>query len=237
MDCVAGAREHIADNTIDLIICDPPFGIQESTFKNQYNRDHKNILSGYEEAPVDYYKFSLEWISEAKRVMKEDGSLYIISGWSNLNDILSAIKHLDMKLINHIIWKYQFGVNCTKKFISSHYHILYIGKNKKSTPAFYTNCRFAQEDKTSNGGCARYADMEDVWIISKEYKRGAIKNCNKLPEALIQKIMEYSSKENDLVCDFFLGIFTTATVAKKLNRRCTGFELNKIAYDYFMNNK
>ena len=57
-----------------------------------------------------------------------------------------------------------------------------------------------------------------------------MKNINKLPEELVKKMIQYSSNEGDLVCDFFLGNFTTAVVSKKLNRVPMGFELNKHAF-------
>ncbi|UWV79441.1 site-specific DNA-methyltransferase [Mycoplasmopsis felis] len=44
------------------------------------------------------------------------------------------------------------------------------------------------------------------------------------PEALIQRILNSSTKENDLILDFFLGSGTTAAVAHKMNRRYIGIE-------------
>lgn len=77
-----------------------------------------------------------------------------------------------------------------------------------------------------------YRDLEDVFCINKEYAPGEMKNQNKLPEELIKKLILYSSNENDMVCDFFQGNFTTAYVARKLGRRTCGYELNKDSYDY-----
>jgi site-specific DNA-methyltransferase (adenine-specific) len=57
--------------------------------------------------------------------MKDDGSMYIVSGWSNLSSIYKALDKLDLYTINHIVWKYNFGVATKSKFVSAHY-ILYI---------------------------------------------------------------------------------------------------------------
>lgn len=232
MDCVSGSKQFIKDNDIDLIICDPPFGIGESSFNKHYNRDETTVLSGYMEAPEDYSKFSLDWISEAKRILKDSGSMYIISGWTHLDDILFAIKENDLYLENHIIWKFNFGVNTSKKYVSSHYHILYLKKSKDAECIFNKNCRFGDDEKDDDKKSLLYKDMEDVWVINKEFQHGEIKNKNKLPEELLRKIILYSSNENDKVCDFFLGNFTTAVVAKKLGRSPYGFEINKRAYNY-----
>jgi len=229
-DCISGAQAHIADATVALIVTDPPFGIGEGKFEKLYNRKEANVATGYVEAPEDYDKWTLDWMKEAKRILKPNGSMYVISGWTNLYSILDAARKLDLSLVNHIVWKFNFGVHTKKKFVSSHYHILYFCK-RNGKPIFNNHCRYLPDEKLENGNSVLYQDMQDVWEIPKEYARGKVKNCNKLPEALAEKIIEYSSAPGDTVCDFFLGNFTTATVARKLGRDLIGFELNKDIYD------
>jgi site-specific DNA-methyltransferase (adenine-specific) len=225
--CIEGSKTYLNDNSFDLLICDPPFGINESSFDNKhYARKENVILSGYVEAPKDYHSFSLSWISEAKRILKEGGTLYIISGWTNLHDILNVINLLNFSLINHIIWKYNFGVYTKNKWVSSHYHILMVSKNP-SKITFNTSCRFGDNDKSN-----RYKDMEDVFIINKEYQKNTTKNKNKLPNELVKKLILYSSNKGDLVGDFFMGNFTTAYQALETERRVSGFELNKESFDF-----
>ena len=74
--------------------------------------------------------------------------------------------------------------------------------------------------------------MEDVWIINREYKPGEVKNKNELPSALLIKLTQYLSKPGDVVCDFFLGGFSTAKIARGLGRSAVGFEINKRSFDY-----
>jgi len=59
-----------------------------------------------------------------------------------------------------------------------------------------------------------------------------MRNKNTLPAELLRKMILYSSDEGDLICDFFLGSFSTAKISKSLNRHSTGFEINKDIYDY-----
>src|ERR1035437_4675772 len=141
-DCIIGAKEHLSDNSIDLIICDPPFGINEASFDKHYKRKKKKVLDGYKEAPKDYYKFTTEWMTEAVRILKENGSFYIVSGHSNLVHILNADENLKLVMVNHIIWKFNFGVNTEKKFVTSHYHVLYFIKSIDATPTFNRYCRY-----------------------------------------------------------------------------------------------
>lgn len=233
-DCIKGAK-HIKDDSVDLILNDPPFGINEAKFDQLYKRDSSNIIDGYIEAPIDYDKFTLDWMTECKRILKDTGSMYIVSGWSNLSSIYRAIEKLGLYEVNHIIWKYNFGVNTKNKYVSSHYHIFYLVKSEKAKRTFNTNCRYTQVDKDENGRSVLYQDLEDVWMINKEYQPGEIKNVNKLPNKLVEKIIEYSSNEGDTVCDFFMGNFTTADCSLRLGRKVLGFEMNKNSYEHHIN--
>ncbi len=234
-DCIISAPNRFKSESIDFGIFDPPFGISEKGFGKHYNRRPECVIEGYVEAPSNYSEFTEKWLGEAARVLKKDGSMYVVSGWTNLADVLNAARKSGLHLMNQISWKYQFGVYCKKKFISSHYNILFLVKDKKNY-TFNTNCRFGSDEKTETGGKKLYRDMEDVWTINKEYRPGVKKNCNKLPDELVKKMIQYSSNEGSVVIDFFLGNFTSAIVAKKLGRIPCGFELNPEAYKLGMEN-
>ncbi|MEX0656109.1 MAG: site-specific DNA-methyltransferase [Nitrosopumilaceae archaeon] len=231
-DCIDGMRL-IPTNHVDLIITDPPFAIDFKAARANYNRKKSNVLEGYNEIKQkDYYEFSYRWLKEAYRILKDSGSMFVFSGWTNIRDILNAICEVEFELINEIIWKYQFGVVTKNKFVSSHYHCLYVCKND-SKRRFYRNCRFMD-------GSERYRDMEDVWIIKREYWRGEKKTPTKLPSEIIRKILQYASLEGDLVLDPFLGSGQVAVVSKEMNRKYLGFEIVKEYFDFAkerLNNK
>jgi len=231
-DCISGAKKYITDNSVDLILTDPPYGIKANNLDRHYHRQEKNIIAGYVEIPQkEYAIFSKKWILQAQRILRPGGSIYIVSGYSNLPEILNALRMTTLEERNHIIWKYNFGVHTQKKYISSHYHILFYTKpGAKHT--FNTYARFGPDEKDSGNGSLNYQDREDVWTINREYKPGEIKNKNELPLNLITKIIQYSSNEGDLVCDFFLGGFNTAKAAIGLNRRIVGFEVNKKSFQH-----
>jgi len=229
MDCIEGMKKHIASNSVDLIITDPPYGISGDKLDKHYNRDESFVVEGYVEIPRSEYKeFSIKWISEAERILRPGGSLFIVSGYTNLHHILNALHSTDLTEINHIIWKYNFGVYTKKKFISSHYHILFWQKpGGKAT--FNTFSRYGDSEKDGRSSM-NYKDREDVFVINREYKPGEIKNKNELPYNLLIKLMQYCSNPGDVVCDMFLGGFSTAIVAKGLNRVPIGFEISKTAF-------
>ena len=116
-DCIVGMKI-IPDQTIDLVVTDPPFAIDFKAKKANYNRTASRVLSGYNEIKAkDYYDFTNAWMNQAYRVLKKSGSMYVFSGWNNLKDILTGLDDNGFTTINHIIWKYQFGVVTTKNLL------------------------------------------------------------------------------------------------------------------------
>lgn len=230
---VLSGIQNLADGSVDLIITDPPYGIDGDKLDRHYNRNENFVLDGYVEVPQEsYQEFTNEWVTQSVRVLREGGSMYIVSGYTNLVHILNALRDNDeMVERNHIIWKYNFGVYTTKKYVSSHYHILYYTKGSKNI-TFNTDCRYTLGDRTPRGRSLRYRDMEDVWIINREYNREAVKNKNQLPQALLEKMIKYSSNKNDTVLDLFAGSFSTVKASLMLQRNAVGFELNRNAYQH-----
>ncbi|MHA1785357.1 MAG: DNA-methyltransferase [Candidatus Helarchaeota archaeon] len=207
-DCISGMKK-MPEESVDLIIADPPFGIDFSGKGSQYNRNSNLVEDGYVEILESYDNFTEKWIECLPRIMKSTASAFIISGWTNLNDLLNAIKKTDLVLINHIIWKYQFGVFTKKKFVSSHYHVLFLVRDEKNY--FFNKYEYYPED---------------VWFIPRRYFPGQKKNGTKLPEDLVNKFINYSSKPGDMIFDPFMGNGTTAVCARGLYRYYYGFELN-----------
>ena len=231
-DCIEGCKKYFEDGSMDLIITDPPYGINGDQLHKHYNRKEDFVIDGYVEIPVEEYEeFSRKWIKQAERILKPGGCIYIVSGYTNLFSILKALRETQLEELNHIVWKYNFGVYTKTKYVSSHYHILFYKKPGKPH-TFNTYARYGALEKSVVGGRMNYQDREDVWIINREYKPGKVKNKNELPTALLTKMICYSSNEGDLVCDLFLGSFSTAKVAIGLNRFATGFEISQKAYEY-----
>ena len=230
-DCIQGMKS-VPKNKIDLVITDPPFAINFRAKKANYNRKQSHVLEGYNEISAEnYYDFTLEWMSQVHRILKESGSMYLFSGWNNLKEILMAIDDVGFHLVNHIIWKYQFGVVTKNKYVTSHYHCLYVCKNEKKRK-FFPFKRFSKDAKSEDGHSLHYQDKEDVWQIKREYWTGDKKTPTKLPAEIIEKILFYSSKKNDVVLDPFLGSGQVAVVSKMHGRQFCGFEVVKDYYKF-----
>lgn len=220
-DGIEGLKK-IEESSIDLVFTDPPFGITFSGKSSVYNRNQNMVIGEYSEWDENSYKEKTDqWISNATKIIKPTGSLVIVSGWTNLLDILQSCKTNNLILKNHIIWKYQFGVYTTKKFVSSHYHILWYVKGKK-----YTFNKQYEDPKLN------YKDMEDVWVISRPYKKKIEKTPTCLPEELVEKIICYLSNEGDIIVDPFTGSGAIPRIAKKRQRKFIAYEIDPVIHSY-----
>ena len=194
---------------IDLLVTDPPFAIDFRAQRLNYNRTGSHVLEGYREIPPsEYGAFTLRWMKEAFRVLSQEGSLYVFSGWNRLKEVLCGLDEAGFTTINHLIWKYQFGVFTRRKYVTSHYHILFAAKD----PRHYTFHKVEHYP-------------EDVWVINREYWKGKKKTPTKLPRELVERILSFSSSPGDVVLDPFLGSGTVAVVSREMGRYFLGFEV------------
>jgi site-specific DNA-methyltransferase (adenine-specific) len=229
-NCIQGMRNYVLDNSIDLIFTDPPYGIDGDNLDVHYNRDESVVVPGYIDVPLSQYaQFSVDWIKECERVLRPGGSMYIVSGYTNLHHILNALHSTSLIEINHLIAQYSFGVSTKNKFVSSHYHILFWQKPDKGNQKRTFNSNWKYTDQKDS-----YHDRLSVQHMPRQYKPGQIKNKNELSEDFIQKFIMYSSNRGDTVLDCFGGGLTTGRTALKYGRNFIGFELNVHAYNVFL---
>lgn len=197
----------------DLIIADPPFGIKFDKSSHEYGADDYKLYED-EFTAESYFDFSTKWIQLAYDALKPEGSMYIISGWTNLRSILNSINETNFFMLNHAIWHFSWGVFTKRKFVTSHYHVLLLTKSKKKWT-------FNKQIKYD----------EDVFYFP-EYNRGndpdRIKGhpCQ-LPLLLLEKLVLTSSKENDLIGDIFSGSGGTILAARRNKRNVIGFEIRE----------
>lgn len=228
--CIEGMREHVADESIDLVFTDPPYGINGDELDVHYHRDESKVVPGYIDVPLtEYAEFSLNWIRECERVLRPGGSMYIVSGYTNLHHILNALHSTSLVEINHIIAQYSFGVSTKNKFVSSHYHVLFWAKPDRGQKKRTFNSNWKYTDQKDS-----YHDRLSVQNMPRDYKPGQVRNKNQLAEEFIEKFILYSSNRGDTVLDCFGGGLTTGRTALRWGRNFVGFELNPNAYDAFL---
>lgn len=229
-NCIDGMKQHIEDQSIDLIFTDPPYGIEIGGKRDIVHqaRQQSLVVPGYVDIPIKHYaEFSNNWIKQAARSLRPGGSIYVVSGYTGLVDILNALRATDLIEINHLIAEYTFGVSTRKKWVSTHYHVLYWVKPPEKKRTFNTFCRYSDMGDS-------YHDRTSVQQLKRDYKTGQIRNANQLPEDFVEKFILYSSNRGDVVMDPFCGGFTTAKVALRYGRRFVGFEINTNAVNQFV---
>jgi site-specific DNA-methyltransferase (adenine-specific) len=213
MDCLDGLKL-IKDGSIDFAFTDPPFGIEFHKINAAYfNKNSRNPDIKYKDFSdeKDYAEWANKWIKETYRVLKDDGAFCLVSGWSNVSYLDLAARNAGFKMLNHCIWKYEFGLYTKRKFTTSHYHILCYVKTKDLKKSKY----FFQKQKQYD---------EDVILEIRRNGTNIKGHPCALPPKLVEKFIRSFTKENDLIMDIFMGSGTTAVVAKQSNRRFIGFE-------------
>lgn len=228
----------IKDKTIDLIFADPPYNIGKD-FGN--NKDKWGSVSEY----IDWCK---SWINECMRILKDDGTMYIMAATQFMPyiDVFVSEKY---NVLSRIVWTYDSsGVQSKKIFGSLYEPILMINKSAKHNYTFNSN-DILIEAKT--GAKRKLIDYRkkvptpynskkvpgNVWDFTrvrfkmKEYENHPTQK----PEKLLERIIKASSNEGDIVLDPFAGSFTTVAVAQKLKRFGIGIEINPEYYKIGMN--
>jgi len=228
--------DEIPDNSIDLMVTSPPYNIKVN-FGNKWK--NRKIVSSkgkkYEDdLPEEEYRLLLKNVfHESYRVLKENGSMFInMKNRYADNQIISPdfIKDFlpDMYLRNIIIWNFDWGGSSNKRFSSRYEYIYFFTKNKKEWTFNLEDISIPSLNYRPDRYKTQFKNPSDVWNIpivsGNSHER--TEHPAQYPEKLIERIIKCSSNKDDIVLDPFLGSGTTAVVAKKLDRKYVGYEIN-----------
>ncbi|MEM0513611.1 MULTISPECIES: DNA-methyltransferase [Lactobacillaceae] len=227
----------LPDKSVDLIIADPPYSIKKAewdTFKSQN----------------DYVEWSLLWIREASRVLKNTGSLYIAGFSEIIADIKYRVSQEELfEGARWLIWHYLNKANLGKDWGRSHETFIQFRKSKKFTmnqdfiriPYGQHTLRYPSHPQSQNSEFsskkkrdawqpnplgAKPKDVIEIPILNNGSPEKTPHPTQK-PEELIRKFVLSSSNRNELVVDPFSGSGTTVTVAEELGRKWIGNDMIK----------
>ena len=221
----------LPDDSIDVIFADPPYNLQ---LKNDLSRPDSSKVNGVTEgwdrfkSFEEYDKFTKDWISEAQRILKPEGTIWVIGSYHNIFRVGNAMQNLGFWILNDIIWHKSNPMPNFKgtRFTNAHETIIWASKNHNSKYNFNYHAM-----KSLNEGI----QMRSDWYIPICSGGERIKdsNGNKIhstqkPEALLYRVLLSSSKKDDIILDPFFGTGTTGAVAKKLGRNFIGLEREDI---------
>ena len=207
----------IPDKSIDLIVTDPPYNLSKDYGNNKDNLEFK-----------DYISFSREWLTEANRVLKDNGSIYIFMGMKYISYIYQILENdLGLYFNSWITWYYTQGIGKTKGYSPRHDDILLFTKDKKKFTFNLDSIRVPQKYYRSVNNM-RGANPGNVWEFSHMHycNRNRKEHPTQKPEGLFERMILASSNENDVVLDPFVGSGTALRVCQQLNRSCIGIDIN-----------
>ena len=208
--------------SFDMIFADPPYflsngGISISGGKVvSVNKGDWDKVSSLEEK----HEFNRTWIKLAKDLLKPNGTIWISGTLHNIYSVGMALEQEGFKILNNITWRKLNpppNLSC-RYFTHSTETILWARKNDKKARHYYN---YDLMKKYNDG-----KQMKDVWegALTPKIEKIYGKHPTQKPEYLLHRIIESSTKENDLILDPFLGSGTTGVVSKKLNRKFIGIE-------------
>ncbi|MEG4043689.1 adenine-specific DNA-methyltransferase [Microcoleus sp. Pol17_C1] len=219
----------IQDNSIDLIFADPPYNIGKdfNGFKDKW------------EFEKDYLEWSYSWLNLCINKLKHNGSLYLMASTQSMPYFDLYLRDR-LTILSRIVWYYDSSGVQAKNFYGSLYEpILYCVKDKRNYT--FNSSDILVEAKT--GSVRKLIDYRkatpsvynskkvpgNVWEFPRvryrmpEYEEHPTQK----PTSLLERIIKASSNEGDVVLDIFSGTFTTSFVAKQLNRKSIGIELQE----------
>ena len=219
----------IPDKTFDLVFADPPYNMQIGEKLKRPDNSKVNGVNDKWDQFLNfkhYDDFCKSWLKECKRILKDNGTIWVIGTYHNIFRLGYHLQNLNYWILNDVIWRKNNPMPNFKgtRFTNAHETLIWASKNKKSKYTFnYQSLKCLNDD----------LQMRSDWMLpicnGKERlkKDGKKVHSTQKPEALIHRIILATTNKGDLIFDPFLGTGTTAVVAKKLGRQYFGIEKDK----------
>lgn len=231
-DCI-DTLQKMKEKTVDLIFADPPYNLgKDFGNRSDFWNDRK-----------EYLDWCYRWIDECFRVLKDDGTFYVMNSTQNI-PYISVYLQENYYIVNDIVWYYDSsGVQSKKKFGSLYEPIIMAVKSDKAYYTFNHQDILVEAKTGAKRGLIDYRKNPpqpystkkvpgNVWEFARvRYRMDEYENHpSQKPEALLTRIVLASSNPGDIVLDPFGGSFSTSGVAIKHNRKAISMDINK---DYY----
>jgi len=224
-DCIEAMRA-LPAKSVDLIFADPPYNLQLGGDLSRPDGSHVDAVTDdwdkFDSLAI-YDRFTREWLGEAKRILKDNGSIWVIGSYHNIFKVGSAIQDLGYWILNDIIWRKANPMPNFKgtRFTNAHETLIWASTGEGAKYTF--NYRSM---KTLNDELQMRSDWEfPICGGPERLKKNGVKvHPTQKPEALLYRILLACSKPGDVVLDPFFGTGTTGAVAKRLGRHWIGIE-------------
>ncbi|MFI3241042.1 MAG: site-specific DNA-methyltransferase [Alphaproteobacteria bacterium] len=228
-DCIKVLNQ-MEENSVDLIFADPPYNLQlGEALTRPDNTNVSGVFDNWDSFNDDeaYEEYTKQWLTAARRVLKDDGAIWVIGSYHNIFKVGYWLQKLGFWVLNDVIWNKSNPMPNFKgtRFTNAHETLIWASKNPKSKYCFnYEAMKTLNED----------VQMRSDWTLpictGKERLKdgeGHKLHSTQKPESLLYRVIVSSTKVGDVVLDPFFGTGTTGAVAKKLKRNFIGIEKEK----------
>jgi len=225
-DCIT-AMAALPDKSVDMIFADPPYNLQlgGDLFRPEGGRvdavddawDKFDSLAAYDD-------FTRDWLAEARRILKDDGTIWVIGSYHNIFRVGALLQDADFWILNDVVWRKTNPMPNFRgtRFTNAHETLIWCSKSEKARYTFnYTTMKALNDD----------LQMRSDWLFPicsgaerEKGDDGHKAHPTQKPEALLYRVMLACTKPGDVVLDPFFGTGTTGAVARRLGRRWIGIE-------------
>jgi len=225
-DCIE-VMNALPEKSVDLIFADPPYNLQLQQTLLRPNLTVVDAVDDEWDQFADfaaYDRFTREWLSAARRVLKDTGTIWVIGSYHNIYRVGAIMQDLGFWILNDVVWVKTNPMPNFRgvRFTNAHETLLWCkkAKDQKKYTFNYHAMKMANDEKQMR------SDWELALCTGNERLtvNGEKLHATQKPEALLYRVILSSSNPGDVVLDPFFGTGTTGAVAKKLNRRFIGIE-------------
>ena len=226
-DCLAELAR-LPSASVELVFADPPYNLQ---LEGALSRPDQSVVDAVDDdwdkfASFGHYDdFTRKWLSEARRIMKADATIFVIGSYHNIFRVGAIMQDLGFWILNDIVWRKANPMPNFRGRRFTNAHETLIWASKGPTAKSYTFNYDAL--KAGNEDCQVRSD----WFLpictgGERLKDAAGRKTHptQKPEALLARVLLSASNPGDLVLDPFFGSGTTGAVARRLRRKFIGIE-------------
>lgn len=224
-DCIEAMRT-IPDASVDMVFADPPYNLQLGGDLSRPDGSHVDAVTNDWDkfsSFASYDQFTRDWLTEARRVLKPEGSLWVIGSYHNIFRLGAIMQDMGFWILNDIIWRKANPMPNFKgtRFTNAHETLIWASMGEKSKYTFNYRAMKTLNDELQ---------MRSDWVLpicngAERLKKGGRKvHPTQKPESLLYRVMLATTNAGDVVLDPFFGTGTTGAVAKRLGREWIGCE-------------
>jgi len=225
-DCIAEMRA-LPEESVDLIFADPPYNLQ---LKSDLHRPDNSKVDAVDDhwdqfdSFKVYDKFTRDWLSAARRLLKPNGAIWVIGSYHNVFRMGAELQNQGFWILNDVVWRKTNPMPNFrgKRLTNAHETMIWASKSEGGKYTFNYEAL-----KALNEGI----QMRSDWVLPICTGHERLKNAagekahpTQKPEALLHRVLIGSTNPGDVVLDPFFGTGTTGAVAKMLGRNFIGIE-------------